>query len=125
MPRTKGLRCAVGSSSPSWIPTTNTNPTICKAGGILEQDPGIEFLHGGVRIVGDPCVPDRNDTSRQIHLSECVIGGTFFIRRDAMHALGGFREIAFACDAELFDRAVAAGLSIVKTTDSRELRLPP
>lgn len=83
---------------------------------ILEQDPGIEFLHGGVRIVGDPYVPDRNDTSRQIHLSECVIGGTFFIRRDAMHALGGFREIAFACDAELFDRAVAAGLSIVRTT---------
>ncbi len=83
---------------------------------ILEQDPGIEFLHGGVRIVGDPCVPDRNDTSRQIHLSECVIGGTFFIRHDAMHVLGEFREIAFACDAELFDRAVAAGLSIVRTT---------
>lgn len=83
--------------------------------GILEQDPSIEFLHGGVRIVGDPYVPDRNDTSRQIHLSECVIGGTFVIRRDALWMLGGFTELPFASDSDLFERAKAGGLRVVRT----------
>lgn len=82
---------------------------------ILEADPRIELLHGGVTIIGDPYVPDRDDTSRQIHLARCVIGGTFVVRRDAMHRLGGFRRLPFADDTDFFDRAVAAGLHIART----------
>ena len=82
---------------------------------VLERGPEIALLHGGVRIVGDPWVPDRDDITRQVHLSQCVIGGTFFFRREALRALGGFLEMPFASDTDLFDRAVAAGLKVAKT----------
>src|SRR5690606_12706021 len=48
---------------------------------ILEENPNVEFLHGGVRVIGNEYVPDRHDHSKKIHLSECVIGGTFFIKK--------------------------------------------
>lgn len=72
---------------------------------ILRANPHLDFLYGGVQIVGDPYVPDVHDPSRRIHLSECAIGGTFVIRKDAYIALGGFRHPDFGCDYELFQRA--------------------
>ncbi len=72
----------------------------------LNSHPHIDMLHGGFIVVGgDPFVPDIRDPGRLIHLSECVVGGTFFIRKDAFFALGGFRPPDFGCDHELFLRA--------------------
>ncbi|MCX7624741.1 MAG: glycosyltransferase family 2 protein [Candidatus Sumerlaeaceae bacterium] len=68
--------------------------------------PHVDFLHGGVEVVGeDQYVPDVHDPSRRIHLRECVIGGTFFLRKDAFIALGGFHQPDFGCDYDLFCRA--------------------
>ncbi len=72
----------------------------------LEQRPDVDMLHGGVTLVGsDVYVPDVNNPSRRIHLSECVIGGTFFLRTRCFRALGGFRPPDFGCDYEFFQRA--------------------
>lgn len=72
----------------------------------IHAHPHLDFLHGGVEVVGDDqYVPDVRVPSRRIHLSECVIGGTFFLRKDAFIALGGFRQPDFGCDYELFQRA--------------------
>jgi glycosyltransferase involved in cell wall biosynthesis len=85
---------------------------------VLLQDPSIRFLYGGVHIIGNQYVPDRFDKDKRIHLSECVIGGTFFIERNTLIRLKGFRKIVLGTDADLYERAVQTGTSM------RETRLP-
>lgn len=77
--------------------------------------PDVAFLHGGVEIIGDPYVPDKNEPSRLIHLKDCVIGGTFVIRRETLLELGGFDVVDYADDALLYERAMRAGIAIART----------
>jgi glycosyltransferase involved in cell wall biosynthesis len=82
---------------------------------ILLQDPSIRFLYGGAKIIGNQYVPDRFDITKLIHLSKCTIGGTFFIERDTLIKLKGFRKIILGTDSDLFDRALEAGISPKET----------
>lgn len=84
---------------------------------ILHNNPAIKFLYGGARVIGNQMVPDRNDLSKQIALSECVIGGTFVLEREIAIFLNGFKDIAISEDAELFERIKNLGLAIMKITD--------
>lgn len=79
---------------------------------ILLQNPDVEFLHGGLEIIGDEYVPDSTDRSKKIHISECYVGGTFFIRREKLFELGGFRNLEYAEDSDLALRAFVEGVSI-------------
>lgn len=81
---------------------------------ILEKHPQIDLLHGGVEIIGDEYVPNRFDPNKKIHLSECVIGGTFFIRRKLLLALNGFQRVPIGTDADLFERIYEHGAKIRK-----------
>jgi glycosyltransferase involved in cell wall biosynthesis len=72
---------------------------------ILEQNPSIRLLYGGVKIIGNPFVPDMFDTSKLINLNECIIGGTFVIERETVLSLNGFRDISYGEDSDFFDRA--------------------
>ncbi|MDY0342523.1 MAG: glycosyltransferase family A protein [Lentimicrobium sp.] len=83
---------------------------------ILTKHPAINFLHGGATILGNQYVPDRFNPDKLIHLSECVIGGTFFIERHLLRSLDGFRQILLGPDADLFERAIRAGVKMMKTT---------
>ncbi len=71
----------------------------------LKSNPEIDLLHGGAMIVGDEFVKDKNDTSKKIHLSDCVIGGTFFGKRQMFLELEGFNDLKYSEDSDLFDRA--------------------
>jgi glycosyltransferase involved in cell wall biosynthesis len=82
---------------------------------ILMQNPSINFLYGGVKIIGNQYVPDRFDNSKRINLNECVIGGTFFIERSTLVWLKGFRNLMLGTDADLFERALK-GNAIMKET---------
>jgi glycosyltransferase involved in cell wall biosynthesis len=81
---------------------------------ILEGDTPIKFLHGGVRIIGNPYVPDRFDPEKSVSLGDCIIGGTFFIDRNLMNELEGFRNIPLGSDADLYDRALEKGITVKK-----------
>jgi glycosyltransferase involved in cell wall biosynthesis len=81
---------------------------------VLLENPEVTFLHSNTKVVGNPYVPDKNDPSQQIHLDDCVIGGTFVIRRDVLMELGGFDVVDYADDALLYERAEAAGLAIAR-----------
>jgi glycosyltransferase involved in cell wall biosynthesis len=76
----------------------------------------IDLLHGGLEVIGDPFVADKDDPAKLVHLSECVAGGTFFIRRQTALALGGFGTLRYADDAAFFAKAEAAGARIAQTT---------
>jgi glycosyltransferase involved in cell wall biosynthesis len=82
---------------------------------MLEEYPHVELLHGGVSIIGDPYVPDMNNPEQLIHLSECIIGGTFVFSASAIHGLNGFDNISYGDDTKLYQKAEKAGLSIAKT----------
>lgn len=82
---------------------------------ILLEYPSVEFIHGGVTVIGEQTVADRHDPSRKIPVSECVVGGTFVIRRDALFRLGGFDAVRYADDALLYERAYSEGITIART----------
>jgi len=82
---------------------------------MLLQHPGIHLLHGGVTVIGDPFVVDKDDPTKTIHVDDCVVGGTFVIRKDVFDLIGGFADLAYADDAEFHDRAERTGLMIART----------
>lgn len=73
---------------------------------ILEKENEIDLLHGGVEIIGDPFVKDKNDLSKKIHLSECVIGGTLVGKKETFLKLGGFRNLNYSDDSDFYERAL-------------------
>jgi glycosyltransferase involved in cell wall biosynthesis len=82
---------------------------------ILTKDPSIRFLHGGTTIIGNQFVPDRFNPEKIINLNACVIGGTFFIERELLLQLSGFKNILLGTDSDLYDRAINAGIAISET----------
>jgi glycosyltransferase involved in cell wall biosynthesis len=83
---------------------------------LLDQNPAVRFLHGGVKIIGNQYVPDRFNFEKKINLNKCVIGGTFFIERNLLISLNGYRNIQLGTDADLFDRIKNTGTTLMETT---------
>ncbi|MEO6843955.1 MAG: glycosyltransferase family A protein [Ginsengibacter sp.] len=81
---------------------------------ILMNDPGIEFLHGGLKVIGTQYVPDRFDFNKMILVSDCEIGGTFFIKREIAVSFNGFKDMPLGSDGDFFERIKNAGVSIMK-----------
>ncbi|MEO9210064.1 MAG: glycosyltransferase family A protein [Ginsengibacter sp.] len=81
---------------------------------ILLNNPSLSFLHGGIKIIGNEYVPDRFDHQKKVHLSQCVIGGTFFVRNELAQKLKGFRKIDFGSDADFFERISQTGIEMRK-----------
>ena len=69
------------------------------------NNPNIDLIHGSAKIIGDEYVRDKYDSKKLIHLSECVIGGTFFGKRKVFNKLNGFRNIEYSEDSEFLERA--------------------
>lgn len=82
---------------------------------LLSRKPAIELLHGGLLVIGNEYVADKDDTSKQIHISECVVGGTFFIRRDLWSRAGGYDDVVYGDDTAFFEKAKSKGATIEKT----------
>ncbi len=71
----------------------------------MEKHGGIDLVHGGVKIIGDEFVRDKDNPYCFIHLSECTIGGTFFGKSEVFKSLGGFKENIYSEDSEFLRRA--------------------
>jgi glycosyltransferase involved in cell wall biosynthesis len=91
---------------------------------ILSHEPAIELLHGGFEVIGDKMIVDKFDTSKLISIDDCIVGGTFFIRRDLFKRLGGFADIPYGDDHDFYTRAEEAGalIRIVHTPTYRYYR---
>jgi glycosyltransferase involved in cell wall biosynthesis len=73
---------------------------------VMMNNNKLDLIHGGVEIVGHPYVKDKNDLSKEIHLSECAIGGTFFGKRNVFFELGGFQDLFYSDDSDFLERAM-------------------
>jgi glycosyltransferase involved in cell wall biosynthesis len=82
---------------------------------ILDQNKNIKFLFGGVKIIGDQYVPDRFNPEKKVNLNNCVIGGTFFVERNLLISLDGYRNIQLGTDADLFERISRIGTGMMET----------
>ncbi|MBU3678677.1 MAG: glycosyltransferase family 2 protein [Candidatus Kapabacteria bacterium] len=82
---------------------------------MLLSNTDVQLLHGGVEIIGDAMVRDRFDPEQWIHLDDCVIGGTFVVRRDLFTRVGLFSELEYGDDAEFFERVASSGTLIART----------
>ena len=71
----------------------------------LDNHPEIDMIHGGVEIIGNEYVRDKNNPSKFIHLSECSVGATFFGRRNVFLKLNGFRNLEYSEDSDFLKRA--------------------
>ena len=85
-----------------------------KRAEILSAQPAIELLHGGVEVIGNTMVTDRFDHTKLIPISDCIVGGTFFIRRDLFKRLSGFADIPYGDDNDFYSRATEHGAFIKK-----------
>lgn len=70
------------------------------------QNPKADFIHGGVKIIGNPFVPDKDNPIKLIHLSDCTIGATFFGKRKVFIESGGFKDIHYSEDSEFLERLI-------------------
>ena len=82
---------------------------------ILSSNTDIHFLHGGVEMIGSNMIRDRFNPNEWVHLDECVIGGTFFIRRDVFNQVGLFSYLDYGDDADFYQRVSDFNLNIVRT----------
>ena len=71
----------------------------------LNIHPEIDLIHGGIEVIGHPYVKDKNDLTKEIHISECTVGGTFFGKRHMFIELNGFRNLKYSDDSDFIERA--------------------
>ncbi len=81
---------------------------------VFKNNNKVDFVHGGVEIIGHPYVKDKNDLTKEIHISECVVGSTFFARKKLFLEMGGFKDIAYSDDSEFFERLQERKYKILK-----------
>ncbi len=53
----------------------------------MKNNPNIDLVHGGIKIIGDEYVRDKDNPSQFIHLSKCTIGATFFGKKKCFHGI--------------------------------------
>ncbi len=84
---------------------------------LILQHPGVDLIHGGIEILGDPFVPDAANTGCLIHLDNCVTGGTFIFKKELAKSVGGFVNVEIGDDLEFFRNVEKAGYVTGKTSE--------
>lgn len=79
-----------------------------------------DFLNGGVEIIGNEFVPDKNDLSKLISIKDCVVGGTFFISKEIIKTLGGFDIVEFSDDSAFYDKVEKSGMFKICTLSEKK-----
>lgn len=74
----------------------------------------IDLLHGGVKVIGNEFVPDKNDLSKMIKIEDCVVGGTFFMKKNIFGKVGFFEQVNYSDDSHFFEKVLNNNLNIKK-----------
>lgn len=71
----------------------------------LEAHPAIDIVQGGFYSEEEIFVKDYYQTDKVINLRDCVLGPTFFGKRQVFEQLNGFHNIAYGEDTDFWARA--------------------
>ncbi len=104
--RNKGIKLSAGKYI-TFIDSDDeyVNDHLSKRIEYIERHPEVDLIHGGVNIIGNEYVRDKNNPHKFIHLSECTIGATFFGKRNVFLELNGFKNINYSEDSDFLERA--------------------
>ncbi len=80
---------------------------------LLKGKQDIDLLHSNVTIIGDPYLPDKNNPKQKIHINDCSIGGTFFIKRDRLSPSDSFQD-RYSDDSHFLEQFARQGKNILK-----------
>ena len=69
------------------------------------EDSNTDLLHSPAKIIGNQFVKDKYDLTKQIHLDECILGGTLFGKAEVFKKLNGFKEVNYSPESEFIERA--------------------
>lgn len=83
---------------------------------LLFRRPPVDWLYGGLKIIGYPYVIDARHPNRLIHVKKCVVGGTIFIQPRTFLKLGGYQAKQISEEYALFQTARRHGLKMLKTS---------
>lgn len=86
---------------------------LAKRKSVLEQNPDIDLLHSTVQVLGNPFVPDKMRPGHMIAVEDCVVGGTFVIKRATLKTPDRFRDV-YSDDSAFLERYVASGRRVEK-----------
>jgi glycosyltransferase involved in cell wall biosynthesis len=81
------------------------NDHLMKRVEFMNNHPEVDMICGGVEIIGNKYVRDKNNPLEFIHLSYCSIGATFFGRRNVFLMLNGFKNLEYSEDSDFLERA--------------------
>lgn len=84
----------------------------------IKNHPEVDLVMAKTEIIGSPYVVDLEKPGKMIHLDECAIGGTFFVRRSIFLEVGGRQSIQYGTDYFFAQKVAEAGFLILKR-DSR------
>ena len=82
----------------------------------MKANPDIDLIQGGFFSEEEIYVVDYYDQDKTINLRECVLGPTFFGKREVFFKLNGFNNISYGEDTDFWQRAE----KIFKTQKIRE-----
>lgn len=71
----------------------------------LKNNLKVDLLHSPAKIIGNEYVKDKYDLTKNIHLDECVLGGTLFGKSEVFKKLNGFKEVDYSPESEFVERA--------------------
>ncbi len=71
----------------------------------MNSHPEVDLIHGGVEVIGDKFVKDKNNLKKLIPIEDCAVGGTFFGKQNVFRELNGFKNIFYSEDSEFLERA--------------------
>ncbi len=72
---------------------------------LIENMPDVSMLSGGFLCDETIMVKDCYHLDKRISIRECILCGTLFGKRELFTALEGFRDLAYAEDTDLWERA--------------------
>ena len=84
----------------------------------LQLNPEIDLLMAKTEIIGSPLVVDIENPGKMIHLDECAVGSTFFVKRNVFAEVGGRPPIQYGADYYFLQNVLKAGY-VVKKLDAR------
>ncbi|NEX11746.1 MAG: glycosyl transferase [Prosthecochloris sp.] len=83
---------------------------------MMEKNPSTDLLAGGFTGDNDIYVRDCRNMEKLIHISQCILCGTFFGKRSLFIEMEGFKPVDYAEDAEFWERA-SSRYRIIRITE--------
>jgi glycosyltransferase involved in cell wall biosynthesis len=82
----------------------------------MKRNPGIDLIHSPAKLVGDEkdmYLPDALNKKKLIHINDCIIGATFFGKREVFTKLKGFKN-KYSADFDFLKRAITEAFIVMK-----------